>query len=473
MIVNMLQYTRSHNANAWTKSLTLYLKYKGASAKTLDFLHKLGITMSHSWAVRAFKRISARALEELCCAIHLHPWRIGHDNINLPFVSFSQRLDNQSHFDSGATGSVFMKPSAPQEPALVSMDLQEARREGRKNPITVLDVLRLDQVAAPRLHQWKVHYVLRYLLECPEFKLAQYPHCKDPLLSPPPSLELLPHGPEHITKQWVLETLHLDESTYEGTDAIIQAYFRLLGLDSEEEMKKTGLDRVIVWVGDQLTVERERGLTNYRSEDRNGFERLDWLIVCFGWFHLLMTYANSIHKQYFGSSSGRGLRHAFVLLHRRGLQSVQIKGTFYHHLHEGIEHVAEARFQTAWHSLTQTKKLLDLHDKTPAELKALAEELVLKFASNDALEDHDSLPEKQQDDHFRHSVMWNRDVLPYLMLNDAIKRGDIGMMEGLLPHMFFRFSGAGNHKYAVEILELLQGLHREWPESVKYSLIFT
>jgi hypothetical protein len=62
--------------------------------------------------------------------------------------------------------------------------------------------------------------------------------------------------------------------------------------------------------------------------------------------------------------------------------------------------------------------------------------------------------------------MWNTDVLPYLELRDAIKHGDVGRMEDLLPTLLFRFSGGGNPKYTIEILELLQGLRREWPEDV-------
>jgi hypothetical protein len=63
--------------------------------------------------------------------------------------------------------------------------------------------------------------------------------------------------------------------------------------------------------------------------------------------------------------------------------------------------------------------------------------------------------------------MWNSDVLSYLELRNAIKTGDVGRMEDLLPTLLFRFAGGGNSKYAIEILELLQGLRREWPEDIK------
>lgn len=242
---------------------------------------------------------------------------------------------------------------------------------------------------------------------------------------------------------------------------------RQLKLDGVEERKRTGMERVLVWIGDQLTVDRLRTLANYQCEDLNGYDRLDWVVVVFGWFHALMAFANSLHRQYFGSASGRGLRQAFALLKRKGLQSVQIKGTFYHHLHEGILHVAEARLRDCWRKIAGVEKLADLRKRSPDELRNLAEKLVHRFASNDAVENMDLLADGQHDDTMRQSIMWNCDVLYYLLLHKSMQGGDVGMMEDLLPHLLYRFAGGGNHKYAVEVLELLQGLHREWPQEVK------
>ena len=57
--------------------------------------------------------------------------------------------------------------------------------------------------------------------------------------------------------------------------------------------------------------------------------------------------------------------------------------------------------------------------------------------------------------------MFSSDLLPYFDLREAMQIGDVGRMEDLLPTLLFRFLGGGNHKYAVEILELEQGLHHE------------
>jgi hypothetical protein len=58
------------------------------------------------------------------------------------------------------------------------------------------------------------------------------------------------------------------------------------------------------------------------------------------------------------------------------------------------------------------------------------------------------------------------DLLDYLDLDDAMKVGDIGRIQ---DHLLFRFVGGGNKNYAMEILELLQGIHCEWPSDLRYA----
>ena len=57
-------------------------------------------------------------------------------------------------------------------------------------------------------------------------------------------------------------------------------------------------------------------------------------------------------------------------------------------------------------------------------------------------------------------------MLQYIVLNQAIQNGNVGLMEDMLPHLLFQFLGGGNRKYAGEVLELLQALHRELPVEV-------
>ena len=171
------------------------------------------------------------------------------------------------------------------------------------------------------------------------------------------------------------------------------------------------------------------------GEDDNGYDRLDWLVTVFGWFPLQMVFANSLHRQYFGSGTSKELRAAFALLNRKGLQSVQIKGTFHHHLHEGILHVAEAHIRDCWSEVSGVEKLDQLCNRSPEELVALAEHLVDEYTSNEAVENLEEKPEGQNDDVMKQAIMWNRDVLYYLVLQRAMKTGDVGLIEDLLPHL--------------------------------------
>ena len=112
--------------------------------------------------------------------------------------------------------------------------------------------------------------------------------------------------------------------------------------------------------------------------------------------------------------------------------------------------------------LAGVEKLEELRDRTPDQLCNLAQMLTQQRASSEALDNLDAKPKIQHNEQLRQVVMWNRDVLQYIVLDQAIHNGDVGLMEAMLPHLLFRFIGGGNGNYAGEILELLQGLHQEW-----------
>jgi hypothetical protein len=116
------------------------------------------------------------------------------------------------------------------------------------------------------------------------------------------------------------------------------------------------------------------------------------------------------------------------------------------------------------------ESLTDLKVKTPRQLRDMATKIIREHASRKALAFLDNLPEVEQDETKRQWTMWNMDVLPYLQLRDSIKMGDIGRMQDLLPTLLFRFAGGGNPKYTIEVLELLQGLNREWTPELKYVM---
>ena len=75
---------------------------------------------------------------------------------------------------------------------------------------------------------------------------------------------------------------------------------------------------------------RLHGLQNLCSHNWNMFELMEWMIPMFGWFHLQMAFANSLHAQYYGQKATLGFSHAFDVLQRKGLHSMSTQGMFHH-----------------------------------------------------------------------------------------------------------------------------------------------
>jgi hypothetical protein len=108
--------------------ITSFLRSQGAPAKSIDLLRAFGLTMSHQWSVRALRTISENEMATVRDMVQHLPFVVTHDNINIPFRVFSQRINNQSHFDSGTASTLFFQPNAPPEQPLCNRTLQEYRQ---------------------------------------------------------------------------------------------------------------------------------------------------------------------------------------------------------------------------------------------------------------------------------------------------------------------------------------------------------
>ncbi|TFY66039.1 hypothetical protein EVG20_g5055 [Dentipellis fragilis] len=449
-ILSMLSYTRFHRHHCLPMLWSIYLKSCSLSARAFDALHAIGLLMSYKWTTIAYSNIAKTAEHAAQEAVRNHATFISHDNLNIPKRVFSMRLDNQSHFHSACAGTLWVLPDHITFPKTLNWELRETRREGSKTQYNFTEILDPNPAQHQRLRDQGVYRILRFLLESPAF--VNYQERDDAVLSPPPPVNLLPCGPTHTIKQFILCTADIDEASYEGN----------------EKRKETSINRLIPIVGDQLTVERLRGLAKYRHDDINGLERLDWLVTVNGFFHLEIAFANSLHKQYVGTSGGIGLHRAFNLLNRKGLLSTQVKGPFWHHLDEALAHIAEAHFRALWMIVGKAARLEDLLWQPPEALVLLAETIYDEYASRRALR---MMQHRGEKDEFKHqSILFNSDILLYLDLHEATCMGDVGCLEDLFPYLLMRFAGGGNNKYMIEMLEIFQGLHKEWPESLKYII---
>ncbi|PPQ87206.1 hypothetical protein CVT24_010233, partial [Panaeolus cyanescens] len=265
---------------------------------------------------------------------------------------------------------------------------------------------------------------------------------------------------------YLLGTVNIPEVSYGDNSKLLSEWLKQLNFWKPIELMELGMGKIVAWIGDQLTVDRLRRLFVFRADDDNFFDRMDCSIFIFGWLHAQMAFANSLHKQYLGTSKGRGLHQAFEALNRKGLYKTRTQGPFYHDLVEALYHVAEAHIRVDWCRIGCVTSLKDLRSLSAHSLYDLAKKMIVNtHASSEALDMMDHKPELV-DEQERQVVMFNRDVLQFIVLDRAIRHGDVTIMEDMLLTLLCRFMGGNKGKYANEVLELLQGLNREWPDEI-------
>ena len=152
------------------------------------------------------------------------------------------------------------------------------------------------------------------MVDSPDFDLETYAFKEDRIFSPCTPRHQLPIRKDNIPSQYVLKTAHIEEASYEGNACVLSEWWRQLECGTLDGQREMGDSQTIVWAGDQMTVSRLRGLQNFHCEDHNSFDRLDFLVPVFGWFHAQIAVEHSIHSQYYGTQQGFGLVHAFDLL---------------------------------------------------------------------------------------------------------------------------------------------------------------
>ena len=450
------------------RPVSLYLKACGTAAKAFDTMSALGVTLSQKWALGAVEKVAKDKMDDLARRVRTEGFHTTHDNINRMFRVSHQRTGHNSHFDSGTAATIFIPPyEADYQLPETNEEFLEKAAEGAKTPITPHEIQELHVAAAPRIFRQNVHTVLRMLVNAPGFEFKTYDGRDNDVFDYPPVSELLPTGPNHILDQFVMNTCTVDESSYDGNQQMIEEWSRQLKLDGDEEKAAMGQNRIIIWSGDQLTASRLRGLKGFRSRDTDPYERLGWVEPIFGWFHLQMAFATSLHRQYYGTKAGTGFSRAFEVLGKKGLASAKVKGNWFHDFEEALKEIATAHFLCAWLEITGASSIGELRSNSPEELVQFAERIILELGSTAALIRESRKPSPRRDELWMQVVQLNRDFLEYLELDDAIKQGHVSRMEDLLPSLLYRFQGGNNKLYVVEVMELLQKLHKEWIDDVK------
>lgn len=458
--------TRNNRSGFLRRILSTYLRSCGTSARAFDSLTRLGVTMSRTWTYEAIKKIAKAQMVALRESVHQHRFIGLHDNIDLPMQLYrEQRLDNTQEFPGGTVGAV-IQIRDESIPRVSARNYLAKRSSGVQRPISTLAIIDREVHAGPKLALFERHFILSALLDAPEFDLVTYANRDDLLLQPPPSLDQLPTGPEHRTEWYLLQAVNTGEASIADNFKVLNLFLEQLGFGSDE-LRRRLATQVVPWTGDQLTIARLRSLQELLAFEPTDFHRFGWLVHLIVFLHTQMAHAKSLHSQYYLSDIDLGFAHAFNILKRKNLATKSTKGPFHHNLELTIYDILTARMRDAWLRAIGSKSLSDARNLSASELCAMAVRIHETLASTSALRHLDALAPNQQDAVLRQNVQINRDLLEYVTFDSAIKRGDVGVMEAMIPRLLFRFIGGKNSNYAKEMLELLQGLENEWPEDLK------
>jgi hypothetical protein len=384
----MLCHQRSADYSELQKLLSIWFKAKAVPAKAFDLLQSFGLCMSYSWSNNTVLSIRNNAIADMREHVKENPFMVLYDNVRLKFAADSQRSNNQDHKENGTAATVIILPSSSK--AILrnwkehrrEMERQHAARVIAQGPIAqciTLEALTTDHLRRARLRECGVHHIMNVLLRHPAF--SKYLHHRHQSLQPPKMRFQLPTGPEHRTKQFMLSTMPLEEASYNGNLQVVEEIMKQVEADQEKE--RVGLEIGVPYAGDNLTIARLRGLLNMRSEDRNSYDRWEWMILIPGWFHINMATGVSIWKNYRGTTKSYGLARAVKMLKRKGFNQDK---PYWHHLDKLIEHLWTAHTLDGWLEVSGQKTLESLAEwasaqDDPSSLLAKASEVRFRSGS--------------------------------------------------------------------------------------------
>ncbi|KAG8687257.1 hypothetical protein FRC08_012082 [Ceratobasidium sp. 394] len=466
----------------------IYLKAKGAPKALYALFQHSGLSLSYNWVQDAIKTISEEAMDRAVEAYMNSACILVYDNLMLSFKVKHQRSDKLTATNNGTAITLLPLPSQATAVLNNGAFFMEHRRRIQElymaKEMTFLSAEELFQPADDALINKQLQYnVISALFRVPGLENSKL--LEDSRLKPPAPIDQLPSGEENRSRQFMLGTVDLDETTYAGSEAVMMEALSQLKQSSPEAHRAIARSRLQSWVGDQLTWERGESLAAMKQVELNAFDRHDWTHRSLGWLHILMNLGRSVYYISYGNSTGLLFARDVANLQRSGLKApTKQKGPEYHTLRDALLDILEARYWGLWMWYAGVSKLEELVDwankATVDQVLEGAKQIWQQRASNRAL----TLLDQQQ--HIKTTTVGRKTVTKvsnqdpvlesvirsttHLMLFEEVHRsvrfGDVGMLDLLLPRLLTFFSGAGNPRYAKMMAVMLQWKLHEAPPGV-------
>jgi hypothetical protein len=276
-----------------------------------------------------------------------------------------------------------------------------------------------------------------------------------------------PPPPKMKTEEYVLRTTTIDEGSTIGNVKVTRnIYIEQLKFSPQD------LDNfAIPCINDQATNARIRSAQFLRAGDVTVIDRMSNFQLGIGFFHCQMNLLWALLQIHRGAVDDIGSLQYYISL----LQKVRLGQVHpdYHTLRSFVQQVLFGNIHLYW----ELESGLDLKafaasKPTPDILKLIAQRIVDRFISVQALDSASGIPGDTEDTALRNTILLNRDLLLFYELCLSVSSGDFRRVEILLGTLTIMFAGAGCKNYTTEFLHFIQNIKKVWnPAFASVSLL--
>ncbi|THH23068.1 hypothetical protein EUX98_g8113 [Antrodiella citrinella] len=267
--------------------------------------------------------------------------------------------------------------------------------------------------------------------------------------------------------------MDINQSTADGQSQIIENLFSQANIGDPADtpgVEDIG-EHVIFMHGDLGTGERLHSVKKSRSIESTRVRRLQPVVFVMGLFHLQMSAADAIWKMFIEPTRLRtdpdGLyQHACrARPHESG--KIGSKPGF-RLMHDLIYQCGNARMLDVWRVEAQKRNrshtsLSDFAASKPTWDYIVAMSLKLVESYLDKPFAKDKL--------YRNNSLILARLLQYMELSHAMKHGDIGRVQETFMHWVAVFKTVGKHKYATELITIMNNLKYVFPPRMAYAFL--
>ncbi|KAF5332271.1 hypothetical protein D9611_007994 [Ephemerocybe angulata] len=498
VVMKQLVYQRSNRVLGFATEFGLFLWHSGCSRQTIEALHRCGLSISYTAISTALKTLSDHCMKK-AVGIAAGPHAFCYDNINISTSIFVEQRGGSTpaKVTSGTLGMVYRLKNATLEDMKLAPILARLRDPRYNMGLDFnRDLVLTDQQSMDVMYQLKVSIIQVLLRHVKGFEKRQ----KDPTLQHK-AIRKLP--PDHIAEFQLLRVSTTEEATVKGNLQFQEECYIVQLERTAEELSKYAIPTI----NDQLTNSRIRSGQLLRAGDTNEWNRRSPFQTAPGIFHfgmnaewmLLGHHRGDVHTKgtlsYWGSvcdkariSSDHPDYHTVLTFFRQVLEG-HILNAWRILVAEDADNAArKEKARTAVNpAIPPTKvkvpKTLGEYAKSNPTTEALfakATDILDRFAtplpipvsvpaptttevgSPVPASTPWTGPDSAKDIVHQNTLLLTRDLLYFFEIIDAVKDGDFGRIENILPIWAIMFRGGGGNNYCTETLHLIQNLKYLW-----------